>query len=349
MSVLDQPLLITNVNYHVGHWVAIYVAEEQGFFKEEGLTRYEYERAGLLPGPWEREGLGLAIKEHGVDIATAVDTESAITQRVQGADVYIVGGWRYTPFLKWYGSKHITDISKLRGGKISVRESSADDGGLVEFFIEEALKQVGVNPETEVERVQDPVFGYRNNPAHIEMLRSGRVNAITSSPPFSDQLEKEGYPVILDPNKVFPKRPGKVTIAPRRTIEERREELKAYFRAIIRTFWFMRDVKNFEYLHDLEARLRKLTHNEDERRLFIASAPDRVDSWALPMDGGIERQALDRIIQEMVKRGRLERALPVEEVFRDDAVREAYREVSNRAKLKPAFDTAMAAVEKYGF
>ena len=208
-----------------------------------------------------------------MDIATAVDTESAICQRLQGADVYIVGGWRYTPFLKWYGSKHITDMSKLRGGKIGVRESSADGGGLVEFFIEEALKEAGVNPETEVEQVQDSVFGYRNNPAHIDMLRSGKVNAITSSPPFSDQLEKEGYPVILDPNKVFPRRPGKVTVAPRRTIEQRGEELKAYFRAIIRTFWFMRDVKNFEYLHDLEARLRKLTHNEDEQRLFIASAP----------------------------------------------------------------------------
>ena len=57
-----------------------------------------------------------------MDIATAVDTESAIYQRASGADVYIVGGWRYTPFLKWYGSKHITDISKLRGGKIGVRE-----------------------------------------------------------------------------------------------------------------------------------------------------------------------------------------------------------------------------------
>jgi len=349
MSTSDQPLLIANVNYHVGHWVAVYVAEEQGFFKEEGLTRYEYERGGLLPGPWEREGLGLAIKEHGVDIATAVDTESAIAQRLQGADVYIVGGWRYTPFLKWYGSKHITDISKLRGGKIGVRESSADGGGLVEFFIEEALKEAGVNPETEVEQVQDPVFGYRNNPAHIEMLRSGRVNAITSSPPFSDQLEKEGYPVILDPNKVFPRRPGKVTVAPRRAIEERGEELKAYFRAIIRTFWFMRDVKNFEYLHALEARLRKLTHNADEQRLFIASAPDRVDSWALPMDGCIERQALERIIQEMVKRGRLARPVSVQEVFRDDAVRDAYREVSNRTKLKPALDAAMATVDKYGF
>jgi ABC-type nitrate/sulfonate/bicarbonate transport system substrate-binding protein len=349
MSALDQPLLVANVNYHVGHWVAIYVAEEQGFFEEEGLTRYEYERGGLLPGPWERDGLGRAIKEHGIDVATAADAESAIAQRLQGADVYIVGGWRYTPFLKWYGSKHITNIGKLRGGKIGVRESSADGGGLVEFFIEEALKEAGVNPRTEVERVQDPVFGYRNNPAHVEMLRSGKVNAITSSPPFSDQLEKEGYPVILDPNKVFPRRPGKVTVAPRKTIEERGKELKAYFRAIIRSFWFMRDVKNFEYLHALEARLRKLTHNEDERRLFIASAPDRLESWALPMDGGIERQVVERIIQEMVKRGRLPRPLSVDEVFKDDAVREAYREMSNRTNLKPALDTAMATVEKYGF
>ena len=197
-------------------------------------------------------------------------------------------------------------MSKLRGGKIGVRENSADGGGLVEFFIEEALKEAGVNPETEVEMVHDPVFGYRNNPVHIDMLRSGKVNAITSSPPFSDELEKEGYPVILDPNVVFPRRPGKVTVAPRRTIEQRGDELKAYFRAITRTFWFMRDVNNFQYLHDLEARLRKLTHNEDEQRLFIASAPDRVDSWALPMDGGIERHALERIIQEMVKRGRLD-------------------------------------------
>lgn len=349
MSVLEQNILIANVNYHVGHWVAIYVAEEQGFFKEEGLARYEYERGGLLSGPFEHQGLGLAIKEHGVDIATAVDTESAIAQRAQGADVYIVGGWRYTPFLKWYGSKHITDLSKLRGGKIGVRESSADGGGLVEFFIEEALKQAGVDPATEVEMVQDPVFGYRNNPKHIEMLRSGKVNAITSSPPYSDELEKEGYPVILDPNKVFPRRPGKVTVAPRRTVEQRGEELKVYFRAIIRSFWFMRDVNNFDYLHDLEARLRKLTHNEDERRLFIASAPDRVDSWALPIDGGIEGHALERIMQEMVKRGRLKQALSLDDLFKDDAVRQAYQEVSGRAKLKPNYDKAMAVVEQYGF
>ena len=106
MSTLDQPILIANSNYHVGHQVAIFVAKEQGFLSEEGLKEYEYDARGLIPGPVERDGLGMAMTNHGVDIATAVDVEAAIYQRSLGADFYIAGGWRYTPFLRWYGAKH---------------------------------------------------------------------------------------------------------------------------------------------------------------------------------------------------------------------------------------------------
>ncbi len=346
MSTLDQPLLIANSNYHVGHQVAIRVAEEQGYFREEEFTRYDYDYRGLVPGPLERDGLALVMKEHGVDIATAVDIEAAIHQRAQGADLYIVGGWRYTPYLKWYGAKHITDISQLRGGRIGTREKD----GLVQIFIADALRQAGIDPEAEVQWIYDPLFGYRNNPAHIDMLRSGKVDAITSSPPFSDQLEREGYPMILDPNRVFPKRPGKVTVATGRAVAQRGDELRAYFRAIIRSFWFMRDVKNFDYLHDLEARLRKTTaHNEDERLLFIVTAPDRVESWALPMDGGVAPQAVERIINEMATLRKLSRPLAVAEVLRDGVVTEAFQEVGSRPELQPGLQTALAAVEKYGF
>jgi hypothetical protein len=51
----------------------------------------------------------------------------------------------------------------------------------------------------------------------------------------------------------------------------------------------------------------------------------------------------------MVRRGRLERPIPVGDVFKDDAVRDAYRDVSTRSELKPAFNKAMAVLEKYGF
>jgi len=347
MSTLDQPLLIANSNYHVGHQIAIYVAKEQGFFDQEGLKEYEYDSRGLIPGPVERDGLGLAMKYHGVDIATAVDVEAAIYQRSLGADLYIVGGWRYTPFLKWYGAKHLTDMGKLRGGRIGMREKE----GLVQVFMTDALRQAGVDPETEVQWVYHPVFGYRNNPNHMEMLRSGKIDAITSQPPFSDQLEREGYPMILDPNKVFPRRPGKLTVATAKTIDQRSDELRAYFRAIIRSFWFMRDANNFNYLRDLEARLRKTnTHNEDERGVVaIITSPDRLDSWALPINGGIAPEVIERLVDEMVKAGKLTRPIPVSEILRDGPVTEAYREVSSRPQLKSALAVALAAEEKYGF
>ncbi len=346
MSALDQPLLIANSNYHVGHQIAIFVAEEQKYFHEEKFGEYKYDAGGLIPGPLERDGLALAMKNRGVDIAPAVDVEAAIAQRAKGADCYIVGGWRYTPFLKWYGAKHVKDMSALRGGRIGMRERE----GLVQVFIHQALRQAGVDPETEVEWVYDPVYGYRNNAAHADRLRAGKIDAITSQPPFSDALEKEGYPMILDPNKIFPRRPGKITVATKKTIEQRGGQLQAYFRAIIRAFWFMRDVKNFDYLKDLEARLRKTnTHNEDELHLAIVTSPDRLDSWALPIDGGVAPETVARIVAEMVASGKLERALPVEEILRDGPVTAAYKEVSRRPELKSALQTAMAAVEKYGF
>ncbi|HEX9453612.1 MAG TPA: ABC transporter substrate-binding protein [Candidatus Binatia bacterium] len=347
MSTLDQPPLIANSNYHVGHQVAIFVAEEQGFFREEGLKEYEYDARGLIPGPIERDGLAMAITNHGVEIATAVDVEAAIYQRSLGADIYIVGGWRYTPFLRWYGAKHVTDMSKLRGGRVGMREKE----GLVQVFITDALHEAGVDPEKEIKWVYDPVFGYRNNPAHMEMLRSGKIDAITSQPPFSDQLESEGYPMILDPNKVFPRRPGKLTVATGQMIEKRADELRAYFRAIIRAFWFMRDVKRFEYLRDLEKKLRKTnTHNEDERGVVaIVTAPDRLESWALPIDGGISPEAVQRIADEMVKSGKLSQPMSAKDILRDDAVKAAYKEVSSRAELKAPFEIALAAQEKYGF
>lgn len=347
MSTLDQPILIANSNYHVGHQVAIFVAIEQGFFNEEGLKEYEYDARGLIPGPVERDGLTMAMTNHGVDIATAVDVEAAIYQRSLGTDIYIAGGWRYTPFLKWYGAKHLTDMNKLRGGRIGMREKE----GLVQVFITDALRAAGVDPDKEVEWVYDPVFGYRNNPNHMEMLRSGKIEAITSQPPFSDQLEKEGYPMILDPNTVFPRRPGKLTVATGQMIEKRDDELRAYFRAIIRAFWFMRDMKNFEYLRDLEKKLRKTnTHNEDERGVVaIVTSPDRLENWALPIDGGIAPEAVQRIADEMVKSGKLAQRMSAKDILRDDAVKAAYREVSSRPQLKKPFEIALAAQEKYGF
>jgi hypothetical protein len=76
---------------------------------------------------------------------------------------------------------------------------------------------------------------------------------------------------------------------------------------------------------------------------------DRLDSWALPIDGGVAPEAIERIAKEMAAGGKLERPLAVGEILHDGAVTAAYCELSARPELKPGLHTALAAVEKYGF
>ena len=345
MSTADQPLLIANSNYHVGQQVAVYVAREQGYFKEEGLDKFDYDGRGLIPVVIEKQGLGPAMVEHGVDIATAVDVSAAIYQRSLGADVYIVGGWRYDPDLKWYSQKDISDIRQLKGRRLGIRERE----GLVYGFMCTMLQQAGIDPEKEVTWVFDPVFGYGNDPKHVDMLRNGTVDAMPSFPPFSKQLESDGFPILLDPRVVFPRRPGKVTVATKRTIESRADELRAYFRGMIRAFWFMRDTANFDYLRKLESRLRSESHSDEERELFIVTSLEKVDGWALPIDGGVTVDSLKRIMEGMVAIGELKTAIEVESLLRDDAVKAAFQDLRKRPELQAPYEKVKAVVEKYGF
>ena len=143
--------------------------------------------------------------EHGVDIATAVDVSAAIYQRSLGADVYIVGGWRYDPDLKWYSQKGISDIRQLKGKRLGIRERE----GLVYGFMAHLLLQAGIDPEKEVTWVFDPVFGYGNDPKHVDMLRDGAVDAMPSFPPFSKQLESEGFSCFNGPARGISAQAGK--------------------------------------------------------------------------------------------------------------------------------------------
>lgn len=346
MSDLAQPILIANSGYHVGHQMSIRVAEEQGFFAEEGLTRYEYDWKGLIPGPLEREGLALVMKEHGVDIAPAVNVESLVMQRRRGADLAIVGGWRMTPRNRIVGAKRLRGIGDLRGARIGIRET----GGLAYRVIANALNKAGIDPARDVTWVCDRRFAYGNDPEVVNLLRTGQLDAMACHGSQCEELQAEGYPLLLDTHQLYPGgRPGRVIVAPRRTIEERGDELRAFLRANIRAFWFVRDPANFDYLADLEARRRRESHNDDERNLRIISSPERLEGWVMPATGGVPRAGLAQVIDEMVAVDEIERPVPVAELLQDGPAVEAYAEVSRRPALQGAWKRAMEAVEKHGY
>lgn len=342
----QPPILIANSGYHVGHQMSIRVAEEQGFFRDEGLREYEYEWRGLVPGPFERDTLDLVMAEHGVDIATAVKVESVLHQRARGADLFIVGGWRYTPRTQLYGGRNIQRMADLRGGKIAIREV----GGLGHGFITSGLRAAGIDPNTEVEWVCESELAYGHGSNQVDMLRRGQVEAIIGHAPGSEHLLSEGFPLLLDAKLTYPGgRPGRVIVATGATVRERVDELAAFLRANIRAFWFIRDPSSFPYLRDLEERLRARTHNRDERNLRMITSPDRLEGWVMPIDGGVSRTALQRVIEEAVEAGELENPPAVDDVLRDAVVNAAYHDLLGRADVGAAHEKALAAASKHGF
>ncbi|HLG73732.1 MAG TPA: ABC transporter substrate-binding protein [Chloroflexota bacterium] len=346
MSALDQPLLIANSNYHVGQQMSIRIAEEQGYFREEGFTSYVYESGGLVPGPFEPEALGLVMKERGVDIATAVDVGSVLRQRSLGEELYIVGGWRYSPNMKFFGAKDLQGLADLRGRTVGIREA----GSLQHILLGNALRKAGVDPDTEVSWVYDGMFSYGNDPRHVDALRTGKVDALSSQPPFTNVLASEGFPVLLDPFEMYPGgKPDKVIVATRRTVEQRTEELTAFLRGNIRGFWGMRDNSRYDYLRDLETRLRQQSHNDQERSVRIITSIEKVEGWTVPADGGVSREALARVIDEAVEFGEIDKPLAVDDVLRDQPVKEAYAALKDRPELQEIQRAVAAAVEKYGF
>lgn len=330
MSALDQPILIANSGYHVGHLRSIQAAKDQGFFREEGLSEYKLETSGLIPGPLEREGLALVMKEHGVDIATAVNIQSAIIQRARGNDVYVVGGWRYASTRSnLFGAKGMNSLKELRGHKIGIRER----GGLQDRFMSVCLLRAGVDPQTEVEWVQDPVFAYSNTSEHLDFLRSGKVDAMIASGSYAEQLQREGFPLLVDGSKVHEEEgtrpPGRVIVATSQTIEKRGMELGAFLRANIRAFHFISGKANFHYCWGMETRLRRATHNEHERGLRIVTDPSRV-AGHMPLDGQISRPGLASIIKDMVECGEIGKSLEVDDVLRDGLAVDALKQLKSR-------------------
>lgn len=344
MSGIDQPIVIANSGYHVGHERSWRAAEEHGFVKEEGLESYVYERGGLIPERWEPFVLGEVMWERGVDIATAVDVRAAITQRARGEDVYIVGGWRTQQAPKLIGAAGITGADQIRGGKALVRSKN----GLRYHAVATSLRQLGVDPEKDIQWLETSVGAYgsgpEGEPSAADLLRTGQVTLVPANGREADRLIGEGFSLLFDLNEYYKGweawPPGKVVVATERTVTQRGEELRAFLRASVRSFWFVQDPHNHSYMYDLETRLRRATYNDDERALRMlrddAPPPPRQgpsEMGSMTMDGLVRPPAVANMIAEMAKSGTIEHAIDVEDVLKDEASIDAFQQLLDRGLI----------------
>ena len=321
-----RPLRIAPSHYHVGHIVPATVAREMSFFEEEGLDEYEIVGGGIIPALAEKVALTRAMKEKSIDIVPDAKPLSVFSLRGNGEDIYIIGCWRNRQDVHFMGGKDVKTLSDLRGKKIGVR----DLGGISYTLLSTNLRKAGVDPEREVNWVTGPQFHGLANPE--DCLRSGEVDCVhIGSRCDPEELVREGYSILFDAAAYGVSRPSRITAGTQNVIEERREELEAYFRAIIRAYWYIVDrERNGRHLYAMLKRLRSICLDVEESQRTSLESGGGSD---LPFDGAPSVEGLGHILKEAQETGQISSSLELKDVARLDAVHTAFQQLQQREEL----------------
>ena len=326
-----RPLRIAPSHYHVGHIVPSMIAKEMSFFEEEGLEEYEIVGGGIIPALAEKIALRRAMKEKSIDIVPDAKPLSVFSLRDKGEDIYIIGCWRNRQNACFIGGKSVKNLADLRGKKIGIR----DLGGISYTLLSTNMRKVGLDPEKDVTWVTGSRFHGQANPE--ECLRRGEVDCVSAgSKSDPEDLVSEGYSILFDGSTYGGiSRPSRITAGTQDVIEERREEIEAYFRAIIRAYWFIVDrERNGRYHRALVKRLRRSCLDVEE------SQRDSLESGgksALPFDGAPSVEGLSHILKEAQETAQISSSLELKDVVRLDAVHTAFQQLQQREELSGEF------------
>lgn len=347
--MLDGKLRIAPMCYHVLHLFPVISAHEMNFFYDEGLKTtdgslaYEILRDPMVPFGLEKLGISQAMKEKSVDIALDVQSRTVFFQRSRGADIYIIAGWRNQHTSTWVGPPHIKSLQDLKGKRVGI----SDFNSIRHWGIQVQLRKAGLDIEKDVEWVRCGVSTH----VLVEALRQGRVECAPVSSAIAANLKKEGCNILVVPQETYPNgRPERIIAATGRILEERPDLVKNFLKGLIRSYWFVRDMpKNFEYIHQLDKRLRTQTADPEER----IHNPNRyttedLESMPFPIDGlatGFE----DMLREEKLIGGLEYEVPPIKDVCAQDLAEDAYKELRGRKEFDAEYQRMQAVAKRWGY
>jgi len=346
--MLDGKLRIAPTCYHVLHQVPVMAAHEMNFFYDEGLKTadgapgYEILRDSMVPFGLEKLGISQAMKEKSVDIALDVQSRTVFYQRARGADLYIIAGWRNQHTNVWVGPPHIKSLKDLKGKRVGI----SDFNSIRHWAIQIQLKKAGLDLERDVEWVRIGV----NSRLHMDAIRGGRVECAPVPPWYAEDLLKEGCNALVSPADQYPAgRPERIIAATGRILEERPDLVKSFVKGMIRSYWFVRDMpKNYEYISNLEKRLRLSSPDPEERvATHLRSARD-LEAMPFPLDG--LATGFEDMLKEEERLGELNYEVPaVKDVCAQDLIAEAFRELTLRKELEEEYQRVKKIVQRWGY
>ncbi len=277
----------------------------KGFLKDEGVQESEYK----LLSPATNVAALLAGE---VDFLDAMGSEEAMRVRSKGEQLFIIGGRVNMNTMAIYGAKGLSSLKDLKGKRMGI----SVPGSKTEIVAKAALRHAGMKPGEDILLIPSG-----SSAETYQALLAGRVDAAPFISAQIPALKGAGYPQLLHLNEVYKDYQSNVMVVMGKTIERYPATVKAFVKAMIRSYRFMRDSKNWP-------EIRKIL---DDNKIAY-EAPYFEQSLellrpALPEDGGVNLRGLEAVAADEKEIGTIDKSFDVKSLLRLEFQEQALKEL----------------------
>lgn len=216
-AALESTDVKIGISINDSTFLPLYLADEDGFFKEEGL---DAEVVVFRGG----SDLTMALVAEAVNIAIAAPT-SVLAAITAGQDIKVFfGGFNHTPFY-WYAVPPLASLEDAKGKRFAITRFGSSTDALTRYM----LTSAGLDPDADVQIVQGG-----NSPERLTAMETGQIDATITSYPFNFLAEERGYNLIARQRDAMPDFPIQSVYASQKYIDANPETIKAMLRGLIR-------------------------------------------------------------------------------------------------------------------
>ena len=268
-------------------FLPIYVTQDRGFFKDEGLD--------VLVVMFNAGATNLQALIGGDVQIMAGGVPETVLARASGMD--IKNFWAISNLMPFqiYGATSFKSLKEAKGKKFAISRF----GSLSEFLTRSSLRQYGVDAK-EVTMLQIGA-----TPARFTALAGGIVDATVLWFPVTERAKATGLTKLFDLKELYPDWTNVGFIARESWLAKEKEQAIKFLRAYQRGVRHTRDNRD-----DGIKALRKYV------QLDAAEAAAGYDEYrdSFPLDGRILDRGIALTVEQELETGRLKRKIPVSEM-----------------------------------
>jgi NitT/TauT family transport system substrate-binding protein len=253
------------------------VAEQAGFFREEGLQVHSVTIAsgGTLM-------VAILTSGHADLVISGV---AAITRAIaRGAPVILVSGIQTRIDYALIGGKGLAHLNDLKGKRVGVTSI----GSFSEFAVMESLRRSGFIRDKDY-----TLLAAGGTALRVAALKTGKVDAIPLSSSERVAVQEEGFPVLQELGTVLSEIPSSVLVAAKKFAEKEPEAVAGFIRAVHKSMRLIKSDKD-KAIHLAVA--AKLKGNPQTQRAAL-------DYYANDLNVQIERESIVALLKALGLKG----------------------------------------------